>query len=247
MFAHDVFAMGPPPGSCSNEYAAKIISYTVWNGSQTFDPLANPGLTFQEKVGTDYVVTDVLQIANQSNQGNNDSGYYWENFDYNAFEGSGCIGPVTPNEQITEGPSSFHNVVGQNTQAIDFSTTMNSVSFNIQWIAPPSAPQSLTATATTSSQINLSWTAPSSDGNDGIAGYEIQRSTDGGSTWSTIVVNTDSTATTYSDTGLSSNTTYNYQVFAINSAGTSPQSNTVSATTPILTVGGINVGTSAFP
>lgn len=114
---------------------------------------------------------------------------------------------------------------------------------------PPQPPTGLTANAASSSQIDLSWNAPSESGCTAITGYEIERSIDGGSTWSTIVSNTGNTETTYSDTGLSSNTTYSYEVFAINSVGTSTPSNTASATTPILSVAGTNVGpvTAALP
>src|SRR5690349_20464506 len=65
----------------------------------------------------------------------------------------------------------------------------------------PQSPTGLTATAVSSSQINLSWTAPSNNGGSAITGYKIERSTDGGTTWNTIASNTGSTATTYSDIG----------------------------------------------
>lgn len=68
------------------------------------------------------------------------------------------------------------------------------------------------------------------DGSD-ITGYKIQRSI---SSWVDVVNNTANTGspdTTYSDTELSSNTTYMYRVYAINVAGISPPSDAASATT----------------
>jgi chitodextrinase len=72
----------------------------------------------------------------------------------------------------------------------------------------PSAPTNLLATAVTSSQINLSWYAPND--NVMIAGYQIWR---GAAMISTV------TGTSYSDTGLVSNTTYTYTVRAFDNAG----------------------------
>jgi chitodextrinase len=85
----------------------------------------------------------------------------------------------------------------------------------------PSTPTNLSASAASSSQINLSWTA-SSD-NVGITGYKIYR---GGTQIAT------SSTTTYSDTTLNPSTTYSYTVAAYDAAGnTSVQSGSVSATT----------------
>jgi len=95
----------------------------------------------------------------------------------------------------------------------------------------PQPPTSLAASAVSTSQINLSWTAPSNNGGSAITGYKIERSIDAGSTWSTIVANTASTSTTFSDMGLTTNTSYTYRVSAINSVGTSSPSNNASATT----------------
>ncbi len=105
-------------------------------------------------------------------------------------------------------------------------------SVNISMTVPQS-PSNLSATAASSSQINLSWNTPSDNGGSAITGYMIERSQDNGNTWNTIVSNTGSTATTYSNTGLASSTTYTYRVSAINGIGTSSPSNTATATTPI--------------
>src|SRR3989442_1692539 len=98
--------------------------------------------------------------------------------------------------------------------------------------AAPLSPAGLTAAASSSSQINLSWTAPSDNGGSPITGYKIERSTDSGSTWTVVVANTGGTTTTYSNTGLAHATTYTYRVSAINSAGTGSPSTAVPGTTP---------------
>lgn len=90
----------------------------------------------------------------------------------------------------------------------------------------PAAPANLTATATSISQINLAWQDLSSNED----GFRIYRKTGSGGTWSAIFT-TVADVITYSDTGLATCTSYYYQLRAVNVAGSSPQSNTVSATT----------------
>src|SRR5437016_8525830 len=87
---------------------------------------------------------------------------------------------------------------------------------------PPSVPTGLTASAVSSSQINLSWTA-SSD-NVGVSGYRVYR---GGTQIATR------STTSFTNTGLSPSTTYTYTVAAYDAAGNlSAQSSSASATTP---------------
>lgn len=84
---------------------------------------------------------------------------------------------------------------------------------------PPNAPSNLAATVASSSQINLGWTASATSG----VTYTVFRNG--------TAVKTGLTASTYSDTGLTSSTTYSYTVEAIDAAGTSMASNTATATT----------------
>ena len=91
----------------------------------------------------------------------------------------------------------------------------------------PSQVTGLSATAVSLSQINLSWTAPS-DGGSPITGYKIEQKSQG--PW-IVIADTGSTSTSYSDTGLVVNTTYQYRVSAINAIGTGDASTSASATT----------------
>ena len=133
--------------------------------------------------------------------------------------------------KISVGHEPFGLAVNPNTNMIYVTNTGDNTVSVIDGSTIPSAPQNLAATAISSSQINLSWALPSSNGGLPITGYKIVRSTDGGTTWSTIVPNTGSESTTYSDTGLDKKTTYTYSIYAINGVGSSPPSNIVSATT----------------
>jgi chitodextrinase len=93
----------------------------------------------------------------------------------------------------------------------------------------PTAPTSVTATAVSSSQINLAWTAATD--NVGVTGYLIERCQ--GSGCATFAQIGTTAATTFSSTGLAGTTSYSYRVRATDAAGNSgPFSTTVSATTP---------------
>jgi uncharacterized repeat protein (TIGR02543 family) len=95
---------------------------------------------------------------------------------------------------------------------------------------PPTTPGSLSASAVSSSQINLSWSASTDSGGSGLAGYKIERCTGSGCTSFSQIATT--TSTSYSNTGLSASTTYTYRVRAYDNAGNnSGYSNTASATT----------------
>ncbi len=86
----------------------------------------------------------------------------------------------------------------------------------------PSTPTGFSASAASSSQINLSWTA--STDNVGVTGYRVYRA---GTLLATL-----GPVTSYQNTGLSASTSYSYTVQALDAAGNaSAQSASASATT----------------
>jgi hypothetical protein len=96
---------------------------------------------------------------------------------------------------------------------------------------PPSAPGALSATAVSSSQIDLSW-QPAAD-NVGVAQYRIERCQGAGCASFAEIAST--TATSYSNSGLSASTAYSYRVRAEDAVpNLGPYSNEASATTSAL-------------
>ncbi len=93
----------------------------------------------------------------------------------------------------------------------------------------PSSPTSLTASVISATEIDLNWVAPANAGGTQSQGYKVERSADAGSTWLATVGAI--TSTTFSDTGLTPNTSYMYRVSAVNQAGASAPSVITTAVT----------------
>jgi endoglucanase len=85
---------------------------------------------------------------------------------------------------------------------------------------PPTTPGNFRVTGTTTSSISLAWNASTDD--VGVTGYQVTRGT-------TVVGNTS--ALTFTDTGLAANTLYSYAVRALDASGKQSTAATVSGTT----------------
>ena len=105
----------------------------------------------------------------------------------------------------------------------------------------PDAPTGLTATAVTSTRIDLFWLAPAYDGGAAVTGYRIEVS-ENGTAWTDLRTNTQSRASTFSHTDLLPGSTRHYRVSAINRVGAGAPSDTASAATddPVGRAGRLN-------
>ena len=135
---------------------------------------------------------------------------------------------------IAAGSSYTYHVV-----AVDASNNASPLSNTVQVHTPappttdaqkPNTPTDLSATAVSTSQINIAW-KPSTD-NVGIKEYDIYRNSDEDKTFRKIASTTN---TSYGDGNVYDNTTFTYYVVARDSAGnSSAESAKAGATTPRL-------------
>jgi len=103
----------------------------------------------------------------------------------------------------------------------------NTASAMTQAAQPPAAPTSLTATAASSSQINLTWT----DNSSNETGFKIERCDVSPCSSFSPLATVGASVKSYSNTGLKANTSYTYRVWAYNAGGESAHSDPASATT----------------
>ncbi|MDO8742560.1 MAG: Ig-like domain-containing protein, partial [bacterium] len=133
--------------------------------------------------------------------------------------------PYSITWNTTSATNGTHTLTATARDAAGNTTTSTGVSVTVSNVlsdtSPPTTPSGLTATAISTTQINLSWSA--STDNVGVTGYKIYRN---GTQIATSATNS------YSNTGLTASTAYSYTVSAYDAAGnTSVQSASASATT----------------
>ena len=162
---------------------------------------------------------------------------------YDVFRGSTKVGTVPGTSYTDTGltaSTTYSYTVKAHDAAGNVSAASNTLSVTTSASGgdtqAPTAPSSLHVTAFTSTSVSLAWTA--STDNVGVTGYDVYR----GSTKVGTV-----TGTTYTDTGLTANTSYTYTVKAHDAAGNvSAASNAVSQTTQTGGGGGTYTRTAYF-
>jgi subtilisin len=141
------------------------------------------------------------------------------------------------NTGLSEGTTYYYRVRAYNL------VENSSYSSEVSATTLPAAPSGLSASAASTSQIDLIWTD-----NSGVeAGFRIERKTTAGGTYSEIATVAANT-TKYSDTGLGASATYYYRVRAYIASGNSSYSNEIGAATPAPPSGGGGcfIATAAF-
>lgn len=98
LLSSDAFAHGDAPTTCENRYDATIVSMAIDNGTQTFDPIANPGLRIDAEIDAGYDVAFALHTANQSSQ--NSTGSTWYRHSAFGFGDGVCVDDADAGEDI---------------------------------------------------------------------------------------------------------------------------------------------------
>ena len=173
----------------------------------------------------------------------NDGGSPITGYKIEVKEGSGSYSTLESNTgnatttyahtDLTTGVSYIYRVYAINAEGASASSseaiaTPQSNSEPLEDIVP-NTPTSLTALDISPTSIELNWIKPATNNGPPVNGYKILVKVGSGS-YTTLVENTESTNTKYTDTDLTTNIAYTYKISAINSVGESVFSNEASAT-----------------
>jgi len=120
------------------------------------------------------------------------------------------------NVGLSSGTLYYYRVKALDRKGTTIKTTNTASATTQSSVTTPNAPSSLSATAASSSQINLSW----ADNSSNETGFKIERATSSTGPWSQIAT-VGANVNSYQNTGLSASTTYYYHVHAYNTAGDS--------------------------
>jgi predicted phage tail protein len=217
--------------SPDGQYVTQIAAFKIASGGDTTPPTIPTGLTATAASGQ----ISLTWTASTDNVGV--TGYQIQR-----CQGAGCstfaqIGTSTSTTYADTGTAAsttYSYRVLATDAAGNLSGYSNTATATIS-TSGPSVPAGLAASAASSSEIDLSWTA--STDSLGVTGYDVERCAGSGCTDFAQI--DQPTGITYVDSGLSASTTYSYRVRAIDTAGNlGGYSSVVSATTPATGGGG---------
>lgn len=136
---NEAFAMGQAPSTCNNRYDGTITAMKIIVGYRTYNPIANPGVSFQLKNDRSYTVTFTIHTSNQSSQNNTLAGDTWYDTSSPGYQLGTCMSGATPNQDITLTVTESHpaNFAPQATQNVTWNTLVpGQVAYSVKWINP---------------------------------------------------------------------------------------------------------------
>jgi chitodextrinase len=210
-----------PSGSCASSCTIPVPTQT---GTQSPADTTKPSVNITSPANGATVNGSITIAANASD---NVGVTKVEFYDGSTLVGSSSTQPYSYMWNTKNASAGSHTLTAKAYDAANNVTTSAAVQVTVTNTTAdttqPSVPSGLAVMGVTTSSVSLSWNA--STDNVGVTGYRIYRY--GGSTSSATV-----TTTSFTDSGLSAGTAYNYTVSAIDAAGNaSPQSSPVAATT----------------
>jgi subtilisin family serine protease len=223
------------PSPAFGSYSIRVEGYNVPQGPQPYALVVTGGTLSALTEVTPPVAPSspsasfapVAQIdLSWTDNSNNESGFRIERKigAAGSYSPRATVGPNVTNYNdagLTEATTYYYRMTAYNAQGDSmYSSEVNATTL-------PAAPSGLSATAASSSMIDLAWT----DNSGGETGYKIMRKIGAGGTYSQVGT-VGANVTSYSNTGLSGSKTYYYHVMAYNVTGDSAQSNEANATTP---------------
>ncbi|MCW8926871.1 MAG: Ig-like domain-containing protein, partial [Xanthomonadales bacterium] len=197
------------------------FTYTAWDGQPSSTDTATVTVTINPKAppvsGFSFSISDLEVTFTDTSTDSDGSIVNW------AWDFDDTNTSIQQNPVHTYGSYGSYDVTLTVTDddglTDDFTDTVTLVE------PPPTAPSGLSATAISANHVDVSWT----DNSGNEASFTLERSDNGGSSWTPIVLGAD--VTSYRDSGLNGSTTYDYRVYATGAGGDSAPSNTDTATT----------------
>jgi len=201
-----------------------IVGSLVGTSTTSSDKLVLTAST-AETAGTSFSLT----VTAQNSSGQTDTSYTGPIH----FTSSDAQAVLPANPTLTGGTYTFTtvtlNTAGSQQWITATDMAKSAITGTLSGISvAPAAPTNLTASAVSSSQINLAWTISS-----GATGYQIQQSLSASTStgWTQVGSTSGGSSTTFQDTGLTAGTTYYFRVIATGGSINSAFSNVASATT----------------
>jgi hypothetical protein len=134
---------------------------------------------------------------------------------------------------LTAGTEYDIEVLAYNAGGFGPASSLANVTTSAAPSAPPGSPTALVTSAPSASTIALNWTTPTTGGP--VGSYTAQYRVTGQSLWITAATNIQTTQVTVGN--LTASTEYDFQVIAVNSAGSSSPSTVANGTTTIVAPG----------